>query len=269
MLVCVADDDAASLAILSSRAHLAWCAASGGVLEDRPRYTKSRCFDPFPFPPRDEAVRTRLRETGEALDAHRKQVLADHPDLTLTGLYNVLELIRAGAPVDTKAEAIKQRGLVVILRDLHDRIDALTAQAYGWPDDLPAAETVARLAALNQERAREEAAGRIRWLRPAYQQPRAGLVPTRTGDLTLVPGVGSGPSRRPRFPTERYEQPLAIQAALLAAATPIAPPDLARRFHGGGARLEPRISRVLATLHRYGHVERLPDGRWIAARRAA
>lgn len=269
MLVCVADDDAASLAILSSRAHLAWCVASGGVLEDRPRYTKSRCFDPFPFPPRDEAMRTRLREAGEALDAHRKQVLADHPDLTLTGLYNVLELIRAGAPLDAKAEAIKQRGLVVILRDLHDRIDALTAQAYGWPDDLSPAETVARLAALNQERAREEAAGRVRWLRPAYQQPRAGLVPTRTGDLTLVPGVGSGPSRRPRFPTERYEQPLAIQAALLAAATPVAPPDLARRFHGGGARLEPRISRVLATLHRYGHVERLPDGRWIAARRVA
>ena len=56
------------------------------MLEDRPRYTRTACFDPFPFPARDEAVRARLRLAGETLDAHRKRVLAEHPDLTLTGL---------------------------------------------------------------------------------------------------------------------------------------------------------------------------------------
>ncbi len=40
------------------------------------------------------------------------------------------------------------------------------AKAYGWPADPPPAEIVARLVALNPERAAEEAAGTIRWIRP-------------------------------------------------------------------------------------------------------
>ncbi len=266
MLVCIADNDAATLAVLSSSAHLAWCAASGGVLEDRPRYTKSRCFDPFPFPLMNDAIRSRLRAAGEALDAHRRAVLADNPDLTLTALYNCLEQVKAGAPLDAKAEAIKQRGLVIILRDLHDAIDRLTASAYGWPEGLSAEAMVVRLVALNQARAQEEATGRIHWLRPDYQQRQTGAATPQNRSLILIDSAPALAAKRPAFPTDRYAQPLAVQA-LLRADGPIAPPELARRF-SGGIRLEPRISRVLATLHRYGHAERLPDGRWAAARAA-
>ena len=265
MLVCIADADAATLAILSSRTHLDWCTANGGVLEDRPRYTKSRCFDPFPFPVLDDGMRGRLSQAGEALEAHRRAVLQDHPDLTLTALYNALDKVRRGVPLDAKAEDVKHRGLIFVLRDLHDAVDRLTAAAYGWSPNQTDAEIVARLAALNQERAAEEAQGRVHWLRPAYQQPRGAAAP-QTRTLALVTSTDAPARARPRFPADRYEQPLAIQAALRSAG-PIAPPDLARRF-SGGARLEPRISRVLATLHRYGHVERLPDGRWMAARAA-
>lgn len=266
MLVCIADDDAATLALLSSRVHQAWCVANGGVLEDRPRYTKSRCFDPFPFPALDDALRDRLRAAGEALDGRRRAVLAQNPDLTLTTLYNCLEQLGAGQPLDARQEAIKQRGLVIILRDLHDAIDRLAYAAYGWPDGLSRDETVARLAALNQARAQEEAAGRVHWLRPDYQRRQAGASQAQTQSLFLAVSTPGPAARRPAFPADRYAQPLAVQAVLRAAG-PIAPPDLARRF-SGGARLEPRISRVLATLHRYGHVERLPDGRWAAARAA-
>lgn len=266
MLVCIADDDAATLAVLSSRVHSAWCSANGGVLEDRPRYTKSRCFDPFPFPPRDEALRSRLRDAGQALDTHRKTVLADNPDLTLTALYNVLEQIRSGAPLDAKAEDIKHRGLIIILRDLHDAIDRLTFTAYGWPETLSQAETVTRLAALNHQRAAEEASGRVRWFRPDYQQSRHAPTPAQTRALPLTPLAEASSRSLPVFPSDRYEQPLAIQAALQSAG-PSAPPDLARRFRGS-ARLVPRISRVLVTMHRYGHVERLPDGRWTTSRAA-
>ncbi|WOB78451.1 class I SAM-dependent DNA methyltransferase [Brevundimonas nasdae] len=266
MLVCIADKDAATLAVLSSSAHLAWCAASGGVLEDRPRYTKSRCFDPFPFPLMDDAIRSRLRAAGEALDGHRRAVLADNPDLTLTALYNCLEQVKGGAPLDAKAKAIKQCGLVIILRDLHDAIDRLTARAYGWPEGLSAEAVVVRLVALNQARAQEEATGRIHWLRPDYQQRQAGAAAPQNRSLILIDSAPALAAKRPAFPTDRYAQPLAVQA-LLRADGPIAPPELARRF-SGGVRLEPRISRVLATLHRYGHAERLPDGRWAAARAA-
>ncbi|WP_313012533.1 DNA methyltransferase [Brevundimonas sp.] len=268
-LIVFALSDAADLAVLSSDIHHAWYQANAGrlgVYDRNAVYVKSRCFDPFPFPTMDDAMRGRMRAAGEALDAHRRAVLADNPDLTLTALYNCLEQVRAGAPLDTKAEAIKQRGLVIILRDLHDAIDHLTASAYGWPEGLPREALVTRLVALNQARAQEEAAGRVRWVRPDYQQRQAGAPSPQTRNLTLAASTPDPIARRPAFPADRYAQPLAVQA-LLRAAGPIAPPDLARRF-SGGVRLEPRISRVLATLHRYGHAERLPDGRWAAARAA-
>ena len=43
------------------------------------------------------------------------------------------------------------------LRDAHAALDEAVATAYGWPADLPDEEVLARLLALNQERA---AAGR-------------------------------------------------------------------------------------------------------------
>jgi hypothetical protein len=50
MLVCIATEDAFHLGVLSSDLHVAWALAAGGTLEDRPRYNKTRCFDPYPFP---------------------------------------------------------------------------------------------------------------------------------------------------------------------------------------------------------------------------
>ena len=72
MLVCFALQDTAWIAVLSSKAHIVWFDLAGGTLEDRPRYTKSRVFDPFPFPDPDEALKARLRKAGEDLDAFRK-----------------------------------------------------------------------------------------------------------------------------------------------------------------------------------------------------
>jgi len=40
--------------ILSSKIHVCWTLANGGTLEDRPRYNKDVCFDPFPFPSPDQ-----------------------------------------------------------------------------------------------------------------------------------------------------------------------------------------------------------------------
>ncbi|HEY0466965.1 MAG TPA: DNA methyltransferase, partial [Polyangiaceae bacterium] len=50
MLVCIATENAIHLGVLSSKVHVIWALAAGGTLEDRPRYNKSRCFEPFPFP---------------------------------------------------------------------------------------------------------------------------------------------------------------------------------------------------------------------------
>ena len=71
-------------------------------------------------------------------------------------------------------EEIKDKGLVLILKELHDRLDALVFEAYGWPADLGDEQILERLVALNKERAAQEKAGKIEWLRPDYQIPRFG-----------------------------------------------------------------------------------------------
>ena len=128
------------------------------------------CYDPFPFPTPTSAQTTRLRSLGEQLDAHRKAHQAAHPKLTLTGLYNVLEKLRAGERIEGKDREIYDQGLVGILNDLHDQIDAAVAEAYGWPVDLPDAEILHRLVDLNHARAAEEARGLVRW--PRRGSPR-------------------------------------------------------------------------------------------------
>lgn len=114
-------------------------------------------------------MRTSIDQSAKSLDAHRKRILAEHPHLTLTGLYNVLERLRAGAgrnDLDESERRIFDDGLVLILEELHDRLDAAVTAAYGWPADLPDDQILARLVALNQERAAEERRGLVRWLRP-------------------------------------------------------------------------------------------------------
>lgn len=188
---------------------------------------------------------------------------------TLTGLYNVLEKLKAKAPLTPADEEVKQRGLVLILKELHEQIDALTADAYGWPRDLTDEQILERLVALNAERAKEEAAGHVRWLRPDYQVPRfAKGAAAKSGELDLGDAVVAIDKGLPTFPKDRYEQPLAVEAALMAAGRPMDAAELARAFRGRAKGTEQRIVQVLGTLARYGRVTALADGKF-AARRAA
>ncbi len=240
-----------------------------GVYDREAVYVKSRCFDPFPFPDLSDVLRQQLREAGEELDALRKRVLADHPDLTLTGLYNVLEKLKGGIVLTDKDEDVKQRGLVLILKELHETIDGLTMDAYGWPRDLTDQQILERLVALNAERAREEAEGHVRWLRPEYQAPRFTKgVKARTGELDLADTVISIDRGKPAFPKDRQEQPLAVQAMLAASGRVMDATSIVRGFRNGGRKIEPRVAQVLLTLARYGHISALPDGRFAALRAA-
>ncbi len=123
-LMVITDEDAYCLGVLHSRPFAGWFAGNSSTLEDRPRFIKSRCFDPFPFPAANDLQKQRIRNIAEDLDAHRKRVLAEHSHLTLTGLYNVLERLRAGVGPDAFDEDEKRifdDGLVLILKELHDK----------------------------------------------------------------------------------------------------------------------------------------------------
>jgi hypothetical protein len=148
-LLIIASADAYHLGILSSHIHICWALATGSTLEDRPVYVKTTCFDTFPFPDATPAQQAKIRDLGEKLDAHRKARQALHPDLTLTGMYNVLEALRSGRKLTGKEKIIHETGLVDVLRNLHDELDAAVAAAYGWPRDLTDEEILHRVVAAN------------------------------------------------------------------------------------------------------------------------
>ena len=266
-LIAIGSADGFDLGVLSSTIHTSWALRAGGWLGmgNDPVYVKSRCFDPFPFPAADDLQKQRIRTLAEDLDAHRKRALAEHPHLTLTGLYNVLEKLRAGtAPkaLDAADRRIFDDGLVLILRELHDRLDAAAAAAYGWPADLSDNDILTRLVALNEERARDEADGQIRWLRPDYQIPRFGNARDKlalTGGAMRESAAAAATGPKPLFSTSEQEQIAAVVSMLSSVGAPASPSVLAARFRQG-RRVQPQIEAALAALVRVGSLVSSPDG---------
>ena len=275
-LINIAFDDAWSLGVLSSRVHGFWALASGshlGVGND-PVYVKTRCFETFPFPDAVDAIKSRVRGLAEDLDSHRKSRQSLHPSLTMTGMYNVLDLLRRGKPLSPKDKTIHEQGLVSVLRQIHDELDAAVLEAYGWSDLTPAllesapgsdqaAEVeesiLQRLVALNAERAAEERRGLIRWLRPDFQNPAGTGSVQAEAELAAVAPAASGP--KPDWPRTLPEQFQALRAALAARPGPAAAADLAQCF----ARApRAKVAELLDTLATLGHARRLPDGRYLA-----
>ncbi|WP_213982490.1 DNA methyltransferase [Sphingomonas sp. dw_22] len=269
MLVCVASDAAWHLGVLSSRFSVEWALRAGGWLGigNDPRYSKSRAFDPFPFPDAGPEQRGIIGDLAEELDAMRKDVLAVEGDLTLTGLYNLREKLVRGDAFTVVEQDQRRRGRVDIVAELHARIDDAVADAYGWPRDLSAEEIVARLVALNAERRGEEKAGRVRWLRPEYQISRAGILqlPVGAREEQIEALLPEATARKPGFPRDAIGQTAAVLrelrggGALTAAA-------IARRY-AQGMRVERRVAATLAALVRLGHV--VVEGEGYRLRRAA
>ncbi len=275
MLVAVGSSDALHLGVLSSSHHRIWALRAGGWLGvgNDPRYSKSRTFDPFPFPAVNDLQRCRIRAIAEELDAHRKRVLAEHAHLTLTGLYNVLERLRAGAhpgDLDPAGRRSLDDGLVLILKELHDRLDLAVADAYGWPADLSDDEVLSRLVALNAERAAEEARGLVRWLRPDYQVPRFGSTREKA-ELDLVGGaalttVAASAGPKPPYPADDGAQTAVVMAALMRASGALDAAGIASRFKQG-RRVAPKVAAVLLSLYRMGLVGTADGGASFALQR--
>jgi hypothetical protein len=234
MLIAIASDDGFQLGILSSRGHGAWALAAGGTLESRPRYNKTRCFDPFPFPEAAEPQKVRIRELAEALDSHRKA--AQGRGVTITAMYNLLTKLRAGEMLNEKEQALHTAAQTSILRQLHDDLDAEVAAAYGWPANLPDEAILEKLVALNRERAEEEKRGLVHWLRPDYQAPdQKAQVPVAETPVLLEETLEPLPIAEPRpWPSERRAQLAMLRELLLSESRSWSLEELARCFKSRG-----------------------------------
>ena len=130
----------------------------------------------------------------------------------MTGMYNALASLRTGQPLSDKDKALHDAGLVSILRQLHDELDAAVFDAYGWPTTLTDEEILEKLVALNAERAAEERTGLVRWLRPEFQNP-TGTGAATQGDLPVesddaveesAPAAASTAAPWPKKPAEQF-----------------------------------------------------------------
>jgi hypothetical protein len=277
-LIAIALDDAYFLGVLSSRAHVVWALAAGATLEDRPVYNKTSCFDAFPFPVATPAQQARIRDLAEQIDAHRKRVLAAHDELTLTGLYNVLVKLGAGDTALTAKEKLThEKGLVAVLKQLHDELDAAVLDAYGWHDLIGQCADeqtlLERLVALNAERQAEEAQGHIRWLRPEFQNPQAaqasiglesggsGRRNQKSDEATSLPAPARA-STQQAWPQTLPDQLAAVARVLSESNSAQTETQLAAHFTGKG-RWKSRLPDILEALAALGRARSLDDGRWM------
>jgi hypothetical protein len=146
--------------------------------------------------------------------------------------YNVLEKLRANEALNAKEKQIHDAGLVSVLRQLHDDLEAAVFSAYGWPTSLTDAGILERLVALNSERAKEGASGLVRWLRPDYQNPGG----TQTQQTALAVEVGpepkDGKQRAGKLPWPKTlsERVKAVSTASAGVKEPVTAAEMAKRF---------------------------------------
>jgi Fe2+ or Zn2+ uptake regulation protein len=215
-----------------------------GVGND-PRYNKTRCFEPFPFPGCSESAKARIRAIAEELDAHRKARQEAHPELTLTSIYNVLEKLRAEEPLTDKERVIHENGLVSILKDLHDQLDAAVYEAYGWSDPaLSDRQMLSRLVELNRQRIEEERGERIRWLREDFQRS---VLPAKVSGMAKADRAASAASLPLPWPKEFPDQVACVRDTMLRNETSLTAKEVASRFKGATVKaVEPALETLTA-----------------------
>lgn len=210
LAIVVARDDETTFGILNSRYHGIWSLRLGtwlGVGND-PRYTPTTTFETFPFPkgltpnipaadyandPRAIAI----AEAAKRLDELRNAWL-NPPDLVRIEPEVVPGYPDRILPKDTVAAAkLRERTLTNLynqrpqwLADAHRDLDAAVAAAYGWPADISEEDALAKLLALNLERAsvQQAPAGRADPPEPKVSDDRV-IGRDRFAKISAVEGI--------------------------------------------------------------------------------
>ena len=187
------------------------------------------------------------------------RVLADHRDITLTDVYNVIDLlqeVRAGTHTLSDAERdIYDRGLAAVIEQRLNTINILVASAYDLDADLPTEAILTALVDLNRKRAAEETSGLIRYLRPSFQGPAYAAPVLQLLDLR----VAAPRQQLITWPSSLAEQVTAVANVLWAATLPLRANDIASAFEG---KRSSTVVPVLEALAAMGQARKLRDGRY-------
>jgi len=181
LLNVIARDDDTTFGILHSRFHERWslrlCSWLG--VGNDPRYTPSTTFETFPFPdgltpnvsassyagdPRAKRIATAARNLNDL-----RERWLNPPDLVTSRPEVVPGYPPRLEPKDVAALAIlKKRTLTNLynerptwLANAHAELDTAVAAAYGWPADISEDDALARLFALNQDRAAQSGSASV------------------------------------------------------------------------------------------------------------
>ena len=299
MLIAIASKDAFHLGVLSSQSHAAWAWANGGSIGmyvGNVRYNKSRCFETFPFPNEDTGLSSELKikiaTLAEQIDAHRKRQQAANPGLTLTGMYNVLDILRSFDKLRTngdgdervltaKEKTIHTQGLVGVLRELHDELDTAVLQAYGLEVGVSNDALLRHLVTLNAQRAAEEKTGKVRWLRPEFQNPALKANPNLLLNqellapisirlqVDLIPENDPKPEKSGKTTAQTWPNTLPLQVSAIAhllatANAALSLAEIEASFKGKGP-WKKGLPRILETLEALGRARRNDSSQWSAS----
>ena len=279
-------------AILSSRAHCLWAYENGGRLGQGPRYNKTVCFDNYPMPILRKDKEDELEALSDTLATVRMKSISGNGNISLTDLYNLVEIERVyinSKDVGILSEESREyhrRRMVRDVRGIHDELDRAVFEAYGWTDLIPAVvgkpgattpslhktpeqeeaeeELLARLVALNQERATEEQRGVVRWLRPDYQISMLGHKVRNPGEVKQVEAdlvVSEPTAGKPAWPKDELERIRIVRDMLGHAPSPMTPDALSAAFRGRNSdQRKRRVEKVLQTLVAAGVAQQGFDG---------
>jgi hypothetical protein len=260
-LIVISSPDAFVLGVLSSSTHAVWALAAGSRLgiDGTPRYNKGPCFEAFPFPDPPRNLQQAIAEVAERIDRHRKEALARSAKVGMTVMYNIVEKLRAGGSLTAAEREVHTLAACGTLRDLHDDLDRLVAKAYGWSWPEPPALVLERLVALHDQRVREEQAGRVQWLRPAYQLPRFARGDARSApELALPAAMAPDPvAMATGWPGDAVGQIFLLRE--MAGLGPLTVDEAVRRLTGAPRAI---VLRHLETLANLGEVLELEGGRY-------
>jgi hypothetical protein len=181
---------------------------------------------------------------------------------------DTLKKLKSGEQLDESERVIHDAGCVGVIHELHNKIDTVVADAYGWHADLFDEDILARLVSLNKERTEEERRGTIRWIRPEYQATNFASRPAAREEQ-IEADLETLDAHAPSLPKDDADLVATLRATLRLIGKPIEPKAIAAKFRDGGGKGTRRVERGLRLLAAAGVVRRSEAGWFLPADRGA